>query len=799
MKIPYLLTTIVFLQLVFINSYAQNTNIQDSEPADKLEEFTRQAAHQKLYLHFNKNQYSAGEEIWFNSYLVNAVTHLPETEATNIYVDLINSSGVLMGKRILLSDNGVAEGDINLPLTLPDGNYYIRAYTNWMKNFGEEYFFTRNFYIVNNKYDEIIPRSEVRSNKRFNDDIQTMASEYNVLFFPEGGDLINNVVNRVAFKAKNTLGHGMEAEGVILDQNGNELVEFSTVHNGMGSFELEPKSGSVYTARVSVSGNRPQLVDLPAARNEGVALRVSNVNGNIQIDLATGLSGNDQGYPGEVFLLAHTRGEIIFSKSLAFSEGIANLSIPENLFPAGIAHITVFSENNIPVAERLTFIDREDSFSFSPRVVRTEHEGEEYYGLQLNVFDVEGNPVEGHFSMSVLGGGFDPPGTSSNILSHLLLSSDLRGVIENPQHYLNPEKDLYDELDLLMMTHGWRRFDWAPVLAGNTPDLTHERTSSLSVTGRLTDRARDEPVNNHYVQMKVLSGHDDTFTVRTNNRGIFTFDGLQYPDNFKIELSSNRLSGDYPPDIEIIGSDIKGYTYTPNIYTNELQVTSRGRNWRRVPEAGRSPFEESTEHGASAQQYGIPDQTIYIDREKVTQRSVFDVLVERAQGLQVSGNRLMFRGPTSINLSSDPMFMLDGVQTSQDVVLRLNPREVERIEIFRGTSASMFGVRGSGGVIIAYQRQAGNQGMQDVKEYLMIGYHSPREFYPDILPGGIGNTSGEQPARTILWQPNLTTDADGSHTVYFPAQNIKDSMKIVVEGVGTKGGIGFGEFTLELR
>jgi hypothetical protein len=799
MKTAFLLTTIVFLQMMLTNNYAQNTSIQDIEPAEKLEEFTRQAAHQKLYLHFNKSKYFAGEEMWFNAYLLNAVTHLPDTEPTNIYVDLINSSGVLMGKRILLSENGVVEGDINLPLTLPDGNYYVRAYTNWMKNFGEDYYFTRNFYIANNKYDEIIPRSEVRSNRRFNRDIERMASEYNVLFFPEGGELVNGVVNRVAFKAMNILGHGMDAEGVVTDQSGNEIVEFSAVHNGMGSFELEPQSGSVYTARVSVNGNRPQMIDLPAGQNAGVALRVSKEYGNILIDLSAGKSGGAQGYTGDVVVVAHTRGEIIFSESLVLSEGVANVSIPEHRFPAGIAHITVFSENSLPIAERLTFIDREDSFSFSPRVVRTEHEGQQYYGLQLDVFDVDGNPVEGHFSMSVLGGGFDSPGSSSNILSHLLLSSDLRGVIEDPQHYFDPEKDLYEELDLVMMTHGWRRFDWPSVLAGDSPDLTYERTSTLSVTGKLSDRARDEPVNNHFIQMKVLSGHNDTFTSRSNNRGVFIFDGLTYPDNFKIELSSNRLSGDYPPDIEIIGNDIRGYTYTPNIHTNELQVTSRGRNWRRVPEAGRSPFEATREHGARAQQYGIPDQTIYIDREKVTQRSVLDVLVERAQGLQVSGNRLMFRGPTSINLSSDPMFMLDGVQTSQDVVLRMNPREVERIEIFRGTSASMFGVRGSGGVIIAYQRQAGNQGMQDVKEYLMIGYHSPREFYPDILPGGIGSTPGEQPARTILWQPNLTTDADGTHTVYFPAQNIKDSMKIVIEGVGTKGGIGFGEFTLELR
>jgi hypothetical protein len=786
----------LILQPAFLNNLPQVYGQSGNETQARLEEFTRQTAPRKLHMHFDKQRYNAGEGMWFNVYLLDGVTHLPDTARTNVYVDLITSGGVLMERCILLAENGVAGGDIALPLTLPDGNYVIRAYTSWMKNFPEDYFFTRYFYISNKRYEEIIPRPEARSNRRFNKNLERLAGDYDITFYPEGGEMISNVVNRVAFKMVDALGRGVDAEGVVIDGSGRELIHFNTIHAGMGSFEIIPESGSVYRARVLKDG-RPVVFNLPPARNEGVALRIDREENSLQIGISSGLSPGDKGYMDEVFLLAHTRGMVLHSESLPMLSGKAKVKIPEAAFPAGITHITVFSPDSAPLAERLVFIDRKESLIISPRVTRMQLEDGEYYGLLIEVSDAKGNPVQGQFSMSILAGEFDSPGTSENILSNILLSSDLNGIIENPQYYLDPEKEMDNETDLLMMVHGWRRFQWESVIKGEIPELIHERSSGIRISGRLVDPVKGDPVNNQLIRLNILSGYNDVFIASTNNRGIFMFDGLGYRDMFRIELSASRLEGNYSPRIELMTGDISGLTYTPNIYTRNAQITSRGRNWKRVREAGKSPYAIVADRTPVRQQYGTPDQSIYVDQDNTRHRSVYDLLLERAVGLQANGNQLMFRGPTSLTLSNEPMFMLDGIQTEKEVVLRMNPREIQRIEIYKGASTSAFGVRGGGGVIIAYTGLEENTGSQESMEYLLTGYHTPREFYSDYLAGIFG-PSNIPSAETIFWQSQLITGEDGNH-VLLPVKDVTGKLKIVIEGIGNNGSLGFGEFTLEPR
>ncbi|MFP4365479.1 MAG: TonB-dependent receptor plug domain-containing protein [Bacteroidales bacterium] len=789
--------TSVFLMALTVNSLTgQHQSV--TIPEQKLDSFIDKAASHKVYLHFNKNSYRAGEVMWFNTYLLNSVTHIPDTSKTNVYVDLIDSEGVIMERRVLMAQDGVAEGDISLPLTLPDGNYCLRAYTDWMRNFDEEFYFKRYFYIGNNQYEDMIPRSDARSNRRFNRNLGQMAEDHDIAFFPEGGNMVNGVNNRVAFKAVDGLGRGLDGEGVIMDEQGNELLNFSTIHAGMGSFDLTPENGISYRAMVSFNGSRPQSFDLPKAVNEGIALRTERENEKIILELSSGTSPGEPAYRDEVVVIAHTRGDVKYSENIKFTDKEAVAVMPEELFATGITVITVFSRDYMPLAERLVFINKDDNFIITPRIFKTEHEGQDFLGIQMEITDAGGRPVDGNFSLSILDGAFSPPGSGTNILSNILLSSDLDGIIENPQFYFDTEKDMEKEMDHLMMTHGWRRFNWESVLAEELPEIRYQPSAGLAIRGRVTDPAKDEPVNNHQIRMKVMGEKEDIYTTRTDGRGYFVFDDLMYHDAFRVEVGSNRLAGDYPPSIELLTGDIKGYEYTPNIYTKEERITRRGRDWSHVKEAGKSPYEVAPETGRSPQSYGIADQTIYIDRDKVTQRSVYDLLIARAQGLQVYGNTLMFRGPASINLSSEPMFMLDGVQTGKDVVLSMSPREVERIEIFKGPSASIFGVRGASGVIIAYQRMAGDQGFEDSKEYLVVGYHSPREFYSDILSSpdtGLDESGG----RSVHWEPNMTIGQNGDNTIIIPAPASPSKMKIVVEGTGTGGGIGAGIFTIEIR
>jgi hypothetical protein len=788
----------IFVVFLRDTGFSQESGYSSTDPRERLEEYINHASTHKLHLHVNKSKYFAGESVWFSAYLFDAVTHLPDTSKTNVYVDLISSEGVLMETRLLLSENGIAAGDIHLPLTIPDGNYKLRAYTDLMKNFEESFYFTRYLYINNLQYANRISLSEIRFNRRFNRNLQNLGEEMSVVFFPEGGQMITGVINRIAFKAVDGRGRGLNAAGVVIDDSGRELVHFKTRHDGMGSFDLQPQTGIRYRAKVEFNGSRSEIFDLPNSREDGIALRVDRNGGEIVVALSSGLSSGDPGYKGNFMLLAHTRGQVVFSEMISLEDGKALINVQEGLFPAGISHFTVFDHANLPVAERLVFNPGTNKLIFMPRVFRIDHGHQDYIAMQISAADNEGVPVEAWFSIAVVNGGFKEQARSAGMLSNMLLTSDLRGLIHDPQHYFDLSGERETDLDHLMMTHGWRRFKWDPVLSGELPELSHQTASSIIIKGRVTDPAKDEPVSRHPVHLNILGGYDDEYKTTTNNKGEFIFDDLYYADAFRIEISGRRLAGDHPPDIELKSIQTHDYDYTPNAYTIEEKITSRGSEWERVAGSGRSPYDAGSEKAGTIISYGVPDQTILIDQEREIHNTLYDVLIERAHGLNLYGNQLIFRGPSSINLGSEPMYMIDGVETSADNLLRQSPRGIKRIELYRGSSAAAFGVRGGGGVIIAYTRRGGDERFRDSEEYLLSGYHTPREFYSDFIVSHNDHGPDHDPVRTVYWNSELVTDKEEGATIIFPADPGTGQMQIIIEGIRIDGGMGEGEFTIEL-
>jgi hypothetical protein len=772
---------------------AQDSPISREDVVQRITQFNRYISPQKVYLHMNKSQYYAGEAIWFKAYLIDGINHMADTLPANLYVDMINSNGTVMERRILLAEGGYAEGDIVLPRTLPDGNYKIRAYTNWMRNFGEEFYFTRYMYIRNDSYANMIPRPEVRSNRRFNREIERIARDEHIHFFPEGGYMIEDVFGRVAFKAVDGLGRGVEAEGEIVDENSEVAAVFQTSHNGLGSFDFRPSAGSVYTARVSFGDKRPVSLELPAVQPYGTAMRVEQDDQNITLNIISTILPDDSRCSDEIIAVAHTRGNVVHGETLRLNEGRGGLVVPKNMFPSGIAHITLFSAKAVPLAERLVFINHDDAFVFYPEVTRQTVGDREYYVVNVRVNDKEGKPVDGNFSAAVVTTENLIPPSGDNLVSQLLLSSDLPGIVEQPLEYLYSDEDMSASLDNLMMTHGWRRFAWDNVLAGKTPEIRHMPASSLAITGTALHPSNEQALPNFPIRLKIFrQSKEEEFETSTDPNGGFVFDNLMFHDNVRIRLSSDRKISNTEPEIKFNAGEIQGINYQLNLKTRPLLITSRGQDWSRTAGAGRSPYEHETLKTTAPQQYGVPDQTVYLEPEaKLT--NMYDVLVSRLRGLN---HNLQFRGPTSVHLSNTPLYMVDGIETSQNAFLSLDPRYVERIEAFNGPRASVFGVRGASGAILAYSRRAGSFIITGYDEYLIQGYHSPREFYPDIVSYQT-SPGTEVSERTILWDPSLRTDRSGVITLSVPVTNTSGMIKFVIEGTGSDGGAGSGVFSIQ--
>ncbi len=792
-KKAIILVTLILLQLPCTGQEGAS-HARDAEV--KLNDYASFVSPQKIYIHQNKNNYSAGDILWFKTYLLDGTNHLPDTASTNVYIDLIGSNGTLMGRRILLAENGVAEGDFNLARNLPDGNYRMRAYTDWMRNFGEEYYYSSYFYIENRRYADIIPRAEVRANRRFNRNFDDLEETGNIVFFPEGGRMVEGVSGRVAFRAFDGLGNPMHTAGEVVCANSGVVARIETGRAGTGSFEMTPAAGTTYTARISFGNGRPQNFELPEALSEGVALRIDQDDNYLLVNLNSTYPQDHPLYSDEVVVIGHTRGKAFFTSLTALENGEAGITIPRDDFPTGIAHFTVFTPGMTPLAERLVFVNHDDALVFYPEVSRQDVGDREYYVLGFDVTDKDGNPVEGNFSLSVVHTREGMQEMQRNILSEILINSDLPGIKGPSYRYLDPELGLEEALDVLMMTNGWRRFTWEDLLTGELPDIEHFPSSTLAIAGRAIDLAGDRRLPNFPVRMEMMGKDNGVFETNTDNYGRFVFDDLVFHDDVRIRLATDRLVSNRPPRLELETGRLTGLDYVANVFSLQQKITQRGSDWERTAGAGSSPYSEMPDDASAPQQYGVPDQTVYIERES-KQPNMYDILVTRVRGLN---HNLQFRGPTSLTLSNQPLFMLDGTEIGQSAFLNLDPRYVQRLEVFSGPRASVFGVRGAAGAILAYTRRAGDMDdLVTVDEYLIQGYHSPREFYADLVSYTRSEDESRLMERSVYWEPNLITDEKGRVTTAVPVSGNPGTLTFIIEGTGLDHGFGYGHFTIEER
>jgi hypothetical protein len=791
-----LINILLFLALVIASPL--NLPANDDKGAgltEKLDFFSSSLRPQKVYLHIDKSSYQAGQTIWFKAYLMDGINHIPDTVKSNLYVDLVDSEGKAMARKILLSQNGIAHGDIELDRSLPEGNYVLMGYTDWMKNFDEDFYYKQHLYISNPDYENIIPRLDVFRNRKFNRQIERMGDNFNIAFFPEGGNLVAGTTNRVAFQVVDELGRGQDAEGEIVSPAGDIVASFQSLSSGIGVFDIEPQGGLSYTARISVNEGRNTTHDFPLAE-EGYALRIDNEGENFRINITARVSPQSPIFSEDLIVIGHTRGTPYFESIFRLKDQKIEFDISKQDFPSGIAHLTVFTKGLLPVAERLVFIDHGDELSIAPSISAISEN--DYIDLSFKVTDHNGTPAEGDFSLSAVSG--DPSGGAhtTDMLSYLLLSSDLKGMVTDPLSYLLTGDNSSLSADHLLLTYGWRRFSWKEVLAGELPEIVHSPEPGLTVSGQLIDPARKEFLNNYPVQLKVKSGYDDIFEMNTRKSGVFNFSGLFYEGVVQMELSSRRLPANYPPEFDLDVQPVRVYDYEPGPFTKKRQVTSRGDNWRRNRGASTSPYGSSTSMKKSPQLYGVPDQTIYIDYDNLTDRNLYEVLRRRATGISFEGGQIILRGYSSLMGQNEARFMIDGVFIDRNTFLNTYPSEIERIEIFRGTKAAIFGVRGGTGVILAYTRRPAYRGFADVLEFSVLGFHKPSEFYSDLIR--IPGISFDQAAeRTVYWEPELSTDKDGVINLRLPVDSGVSRLLFTVEGAGIAGGIGSSQFTIDIE
>lgn len=398
---------------------------------------------EKVYLHTNKDNFSTDEKIWFTVYNTIFTNEEDKFLSEIITVDLLNAKNEIVTTQEYLIDNGRGKGTIKIPANTTTGEYTIRAYPNWMKNFKNNFFFTKKVNI-NNKQTK---------NKRADNDTIKMT------FYPEGGQLINNLTSRIAFKAIGTDGYHRKVSGVIKDENDVSIINIKSVENGMGYFFFTPKKDKTYKT-VLKNG---QTFLLPKVASEGFSMFIDNTN-DYAIKLR--LLASKKFIEDEFYVVGTSYGKKHFQGKFKFGKSpILKTEIPKNRIPKGIYTITIFDKKATPIAERSVFINSENEIHIEAKTNSKKFAKKEDVTLNVKIINSLGKPVETEFSISVLDENKSLKNknikNNKNIVTHFLLESDLKGTIEDPAKYFNDNSRANKfKLDLIMMSHQARKITW---------------------------------------------------------------------------------------------------------------------------------------------------------------------------------------------------------------------------------------------------------------------------------------------------------------------------------------------------
>ena len=519
-----LLPAFLFAFIICTTAIAQNDSSFLNNTANKL---SQQPAIEKVYLHLDKpGGYSLNDTIWYKAYTTIGQYHQLSTLSGVLYVELINPKDSVVTRQILHLNSGTAHGDIPLAGSLKRGSYRLRAYTNWMRNL------PGSFYDVPLRIGGVSPVL-IKEGSVKNPDIQ---------FFPEGGALVVGVRSKVAIKSVNANGLGEDVQGTIEDNDGNVVANFTTQHLGMGVFPLTPQSGKTYKAKIKVTGETSFSVDLPKAEEKGYTLALNNSQpDSIFVKIAVNEKTFDEQKNNTFYVIAQNSGKVYYSSQGKLANLVYIAQVDKKRFPAGITQFTLFSQNGEPLAERIAFVRSDDTLKLNVNTDNQVYATRGKVKLSLQSKDGTNAPVMSSLSIAVINEShaLTDESAESTIINHLLLSSDLKGYIEKANYYfVNTDDQKLADLDILMLTQGYRNFVWKQVLDNNHPEIAYKPEQAIELSGELKTSS-GKPVSNGKVIL-VAPGEKFIADTVTDLAGKFRFSNIDLSDTSKTVLRARK-------------------------------------------------------------------------------------------------------------------------------------------------------------------------------------------------------------------------------------------------------------------
>lgn len=847
---------------------------------------------QKIYLHFDKPYYAAGERMWFRAYLLDANTLKEDTTYTPLYVELIDARDSIVSRLKLQNIGGSYSGSFLLRELIPEGVYRVRAYSSWMRNNSSDYFYHRAFFIGNSLSSQIKssvqfkilnqkkgfaeinfvqnnrpfagkeisyyiqtdePAKKKKGSKKkaikikkaeslpngniiinfipyklkdkhpsitvfYKDSINDYkrsyviptANDFDVQLFPEGGEIVMGMTNCVAYKALGIDGLGLDVVGTLYDNEDKKLSDFKTTHLGMGKFCYYPDREHRYYVVFKTPKGETRKINLPRATPNAYALAAVQKYGKILVSIRSELGRmvNDS-----LTLMGHVRGKVFYREPIGgFTPSV--LFDSKDIEP-GVAHFVLLDKKNRAISERLLFIRQQRPAAFLVDYFNPVNAKRDLVTCVFEVRGADRKPLNNaSFSVAILDAGVVPTdSTRENIVSNLLLNTDIKGYIEKPGLYFDPKYENANEgLDLLMLTQAWRRFDINKAVKGEIDLPEHDMERAFELSGKVNAGDPDKPLKGiQIIAMAPKIGYINT--TETDKEGYFFFKNLAFPENTQFTIQA-RHKNNVKEEVKVLLDEqnlpepdesifpAEGVTPVTDIYlqvANEKYFYENGT--RSVYSKTRgllayTPEKPMEERLDPAYQYS--DEEYVLEGTYLLQKDSTNLASLLKQIPALNGWNESTQPKTSAQnnpheeLIVGPRFAVDGNIFSYNEVKYIDVKALESVQVLKSRYASdKNNALNNSLIVLSFKGDnplATSAEKQNTLTTMPQGYSSNVQFYvPKYEFRSVRENPLPDARTTIAWIPDIRTGATGKGMFTFRMADKLSVYRIELQGLSEQG------------
>ena len=624
--------------------------------------------------------------------------------------------------------------------------------------------------------------------------LPVFTNDFDVKFFPEGGALINIPHQNVAFKAQGADGFSKEIEGFLFNSKGDTLTNFRSEHNGMGIFTMNPVNNETYYVTVRTNDSITKRFDLPAIEPKGISIAMSHYKQEIRYEIQKTEATE---WPQKLFLLAHTRGKLAILQPINPKRTFGKMN--DSLFTEGITHFMLIDEQGNALSERLIFVPDHKPNQWQITTDQPTYGKREKVSLQIAAKDSEGNPVEGTFSVSITDRkSIQPDSLADNILSNLLLTSDLKGYVEDPAFYfLNQDARTLRSIDYLMMTHGWRRHKMENVLRTPSLNFTNYIEKGQTISGRIMGffgaNVKKGPICVLAPKYNIIA------TTETDEKGQFIVN-TSFRDSTTFLVQARTKKGFAGVDILMdppqypVATHKAPYFNGATTFMEDYLMNTRDQYYMeggmRVYNLKEVTVTAKRERPSSKSIYtgGINTYTVEEDRLQGYGQTAFDAASRLPSVTITNGSEIHIR-----NNSEPAIIVIDDIvyEDASDILKDIQVSDMSSISLLRGADAVILSPRASGGAVVITLKDPRNlpaRPAQGIITYTPLGYSESVEFYhPTYDTPEKKNAQRSDFRSTVYWNPELRLDAEGKATIEYYTPDSTAPEDIIIEGVDKNG------------